>query len=157
MEEPPTVSLRRAAMSALFILFLSGLFATAANLLRDRSMDVFSPLPPLGVGDIGLLEARQLIGEPDVAFLDARSEEAYRSAHIPGSINVPHDRFYQLYPQLEERLRARTLITYCSSPRCTKGDIVSSYLTEKGNQDVRVMRPGFSAWFNSQLPMESGL
>ena len=157
MGEAPIVSFREATKSALLILILSGLSAVSANLLRSKPMDVFSPLPELKTNDIGLLEARHLLGNPDVVFLDARSEEAYRSAHVPGAINTPHDSLHKLYPQLEERLRAKIVVAYCSSPRCLKGDVVRAYLAKKGHRDVRVIRPGFSAWLNSRLPMESGL
>jgi len=90
-------------------------------------------------------------------FVDARDEEPFSQARIPGARNIPPGMFMDgIVQRLEGVDPASTLVVYCSTSTCPLADQLAQNLQLMGYGDVRVFGPGFSAWKNANGPVEEG-
>jgi len=62
------------------------------------------------------LKARQAGGAPPVV-VDVRSPEEFAAGHIPGAINIPHDRIAERAGELAAHKSGGNLVLYCRSGR----------------------------------------
>lgn len=157
LEEAPLISHYHALASALLLFLLSIAVTLSFRPLDNANPGSFDWITRLKENDVGLLKGRQFLISENTIFLDTRSERVYQFSHIPGALNLTLQNIDTLYTRAKRDLTGKTLITYCSSPRCPKADILRDYLVKKGHTDVRVLRPGFSAWHKEGLPLEHGL
>jgi rhodanese-related sulfurtransferase len=128
----------------------------------------------------GLLQSRRALGTtiaphvevrvPELSFeqfresrdrgatvVDARPGEAYRSSHIPGSINVPVTASLPELHRVYDTLDAdEPIVCYCATERCRWADIVASQLIHAGYRNVSVYRAGIMDWSERQLPLDVG-
>ncbi len=102
-------------------------------------------------------EARPLLDDAQVTFVDARPRDVFEAGHVTGAVNVPMDTGAIDAAATQWMQGTRTIITYCD----TNGDCASSkrlagLLAEAGLPDVRVLRGGMPAWLENQYPAEAG-
>ena len=102
-------------------------------------------------------EAREMIADTQVSFVDARPREAYEAGHVAGALSVPmetgaiDDRATQLVRG------ARVVITYCDTgSECASSRRLAGLLAEAGLPEVRVLRGGMPAWLENGYPAEAG-
>jgi rhodanese-related sulfurtransferase len=89
-------------------------------------------------------------------FLDARPEDFYRMAHIPGALPLPEDDFDGAFARLEPRLRSRfDIVVYCSGYGCEASHIVAGKLKERGIQ-AAILHEGWPAWTDAGYPTREG-
>jgi rhodanese-related sulfurtransferase len=98
------------------------------------------------------LQARLEAGD-DVTLVEALGPMYYDDAHLPGAINVPHDRVDELAPQLLPSLDA-TIVVYCSNTPCPNSAIASARLVQLGYTDVLEYVEGKQDWIEAGLPVE---
>lgn len=105
-----------------------------------------APMP-----EISLAEARELAGQPNVTFLDARLPRAYAAGHLPHAVNLP------IASGRAERERVLTsipanhkVIAYCQSKQCTWGHIMASHLSFRGHPGVAIYPGGWNEWHQHQ-------
>lgn len=112
---------------------------------------------PESVRWISQEQAKALVGDPLVKFVDCREREQFERGHVTGSMHlklwsgeVPPPLFGQLS-------RATTVITYCGGQgECQRSLEVAGLLQKKGLSDVRVLEGGMPAWLDLGYPAESG-
>jgi 3-mercaptopyruvate sulfurtransferase SseA len=163
---PPT--LRGAALEALRIALVAGCIAATLAILRGTpdvgALRAAEPAscgaPVLARPDVEWIEqedARALIFDPAVAFVDARPAEAFTAGHIAGATNVPMETG-AIDARTTELFRgARTVITYCdTSGDCAGSKRLAGLLAEGGLPDVRVLRGGLPEWLEHGYPAEAG-
>ena len=86
-----------------------------------------------------------------IAVIDVREEEDYRKGHIPGAVNLPHDRWQTL-----QGLRKDTLnVLYCYTQQCHLAATAAVEFAGKG-YSVMEMDGGFEAWKENELEVETG-
>ena len=73
-------------------------------------------------------------GPRDFTLVDARSEQAYDNAHLPGAISLKRD-----------PLPEGPLVVYCWGPGCNAATKACAQLTAQG-RDVKEMLGGFEYW-----------
>jgi 3-mercaptopyruvate sulfurtransferase SseA len=89
----------------------------AANAVPAATPPPASPAPseiPTPADDaprITLEEAKKAYDEGKAFIIDARAEEAYKSEHIKGAVNIRHD---NLDAMLKTIPKDKTVIVYCS-------------------------------------------
>ncbi len=154
----------------LVLLFLVALFATGCG----------SDGRPAEVGFEDYLvetgELARLLSSRDVVVVDARPEEDYRKAHIPGAVSLPKSRFredlktvleyksehgFAVPPETAERIFGeagvdeRTRVIVYDSLSFPDASIVWATLTYFGHRDVRVLNGGFEKWVREGRPVST--
>lgn len=103
---------------------------------------------------IGRDELKTLLdgAEPPV-LVEALPEKYFLERHLPGAINIPHDRVDELAPALLPD-RTRTVVVYCANAPCRNSGIAAARLAELGYADVRDYHEGKADWIEAGLPVE---
>ena len=91
-----------------------------------------------------------------VVLVEALPEPYYRKAHLPGALNLPHDRVDALAPALLPD-KAAEIVVYCANLPCPNSEIAADRLTELGYANVREYAEGKQDWIDAGFPTESGL
>jgi hydroxyacylglutathione hydrolase len=84
-------------------------------------------------------------------LLDVRSEDEWRSAHAPGSLNIP---VVNLTQRVAEIPRDHSVIVHCQTG--ARAAIAASLLRSAGLEDVKVFQGGFAEWQAAGEPQERG-
>ena len=109
------------------------------------------------IGWIEQSEARDLIDDVDVVFVDARSTADYETGHVPNAIAMPMDTGAIDEATASLVRGARSVIAYCdTSGECANSRRLAMLLSEDGAQNVRVLRGGIPEWLSNDYPAESG-
>lgn len=95
--------------------------------------------------------ATRMYNKENALFVDIRGENAYLTAHLPGSINVPVERIDQNAEKLN-RHKGRPIIVY-GEPGRGVGRALKS-LKGLGLDPVYELRGGLPAWQDASLPTE---
>ena len=97
----------------------------------------------------------KLDGGEDIVLVEALGEAHFEEAHLPGAINVPHDRVDELAPGHLPDKEAR-IVVYCSNAPCRNSGIASAHLAALGYENVCDYHEGKQDWIGAGLPTESG-
>ncbi|MFO0686472.1 MAG: rhodanese-like domain-containing protein [Sandaracinus sp.] len=109
------------------------------------------------IGWIEQNDARALVDDTEVVFVDARSLTDYEAGHIPNAIAMPMDTGAIEASTAALALGARTVVAYCdTNDDCASSRRLASLLAEDGARDVRVLRGGIPEWLSNDFPAESG-
>jgi rhodanese-related sulfurtransferase len=101
-------------------------------------------------------DARGLLMDPAVMFVDCRPREQYQSGHISGALSLPSDGDLQ-GAALSQLHSAQTIIAYCDARGgCESSHRLAARLRELGLPDVRILKDGLPAWLSAGYPAESG-
>jgi rhodanese-related sulfurtransferase len=93
---------------------------------------------------------RMLKTHQDVNVVDVREEEDYRKGHVPGAINLPHDK----WQTLEGLSKDKPNILYCYSMVCHLAATAAVQFAEKGFP-VMEMDGGFDEWKEHDLEIDT--
>ena len=100
-------------------------------------------------------ELEQAIAEGGVTVVEALPPMYFHDAHLPGAINVPHDRVRELAPALLPD-RDAAIVVYCANTPCQNSGIATRELIAMGYRDVREYAEGKQDWVEAGLPVETG-
>ncbi len=100
------------------------------------------------------LKAKMDVGE-GIVLIEALPPMYYEDAHLPGAINLPHDRVDELALRLLPD-RDREVVVYCSNLACQNSTIAANRLTQLGYARVRDYEEGKQDWIEAGLPVERG-
>ena len=98
------------------------------------------------------LQAR-IDGKEALVLIEALPESYYLKGHLPGALNLPHDRVRELAPALIPDMAAE-VVTYCASATCQNSHIAADTLRAMGYTNVRVYAEGKQDWVEAGLPLE---
>ena len=103
--------------------------------------------------DIGQVQAE--LRQGGALLVDARPQEAFLKATIPDSLSLPlHS---NLDIEILAKLRqARTVIVFCSDPRCQASKQLAVQLRSQGVLALRVFPGGVAEWRRAQRPLLPG-
>jgi rhodanese-related sulfurtransferase len=99
-------------------------------------------------------ELEEAIRAGGVVVVEALGRSHYDRGHIPGAVNIPHDRVEELAPRLLPD-RGAQIVTYCSDTACRNSGIARSRLLAMGYSDVRAYADGKEDWEAAGLPLEA--
>ena len=87
-----------------------------------------------------------------VTIIDVRSDDEYRTGHIPGAIHLPAD---ALSSRLDTIPSDRPVIAYCSMRHrgSSRSERVVTLLRESG-YDAKALEGGIPAWESATYPVE---
>jgi rhodanese-related sulfurtransferase len=108
-------------------------------------------------GVVTLAQIKEALDSGSATIIDARSVEEYEEGHIPGSINIPHDRIPEFVQTLNNEVSTDAhVICYCRSLTCDFSDLLATELKIIGYQDVSVFSGGWDEWSKAGYPVEKG-
>lgn len=87
-------------------------------------------------------------GTPDFTLVDARDAGAYREAHLPGAVSLPHA---GITAATAAALPPGLLVTYCWGPACNAATKAAAALAGHGRQ-VKEMIGGIEYWIREGRP-----
>lgn len=100
----------------------------------------------------GPVELSQILeSDEDIVVIDVREAEDYAKEHVPGSLNLPRDR----WPSFEGLRKDRTNIVICYSHVCHLAAKACVQFAGAGFP-VMEMDGGFEAWKENDLKIEKG-
>ena len=123
---------------------LAGYFDTDTIEAWRRSKGQLQTIPTLT-----LTQVSSQLRADHVTVVDVRGEGEWKSAHLPGSLNVPVG---SLDGRVNEIPRDRPLIVHCQTG--ARAAIAASLLRARGFTDVRLFPGGFAEWRAAGLPEE---
>ncbi|MFM2044675.1 MAG: hypothetical protein RLY86_3251 [Pseudomonadota bacterium] len=101
--------------------------------------------------DCADVEAAMAAATPGFVLVDVRGRKAFRTAHVPGAVNIP------VLDLAEKRLAeypADTLfVVYCAGPHCNGADKGALRVARMG-RPVKVMTGGMTGWADEGFPFE---
>jgi rhodanese-related sulfurtransferase len=99
----------------------------------------------------GPIELERMIrsGENNINVVDVRESEDFAKGHVPGAINLPH----QKWESLEGLQKNKTNILYCYTQTCHLAANACRLFASKG-YPVMEMDGGFKAWKDYDLDVE---
>lgn len=125
-----------AALAGILILSLCGAGASVAGSLAETTREE--------------LQA-QLAGAAAPLVLDVRTPAEYAAGHIPGAVNIPHDRVAARLGELRP-YREREIVLYCKSGR--RAGIAADVLAQAGFSRLRHLAGDMPGWSAQGLPVE---
>lgn len=134
------------------VLLLLGLAFLPAigQALYYRDAASWEKQPPVDAATVTLAEAESWGGA--VLWIDARPDEDFERAHIPGALPLNEDRWDELLRgMLVEWSPARKVVVYCSALTChTSHEVAERLRKEAGLKDVYVLGGGWEEWEKAQ-------
>jgi rhodanese-related sulfurtransferase len=97
----------------------------------------------------GPVELERALKEPNINVVDVRAAEDFAEGHIPGSVNLPQDRWETLQGLKKEK----TNVLVCYSHVCHLAATAAVKFAAEGFP-VMEMDGGFKAWKENELPVE---
>ncbi len=91
-----------------------------------------------------------------ITLVEALPPKYFDDAHLPGAINIPHDRVRELAPSLLPDKNA-PIAVYCASTECNNSRIATDLLRSLGYVDAREYVDGKRDWIEAGLPVESSV
>jgi len=95
------------------------------------------------------LVERQQQADGDLVVLDVRSPEEFAAGHVPGAVNIPHDRIAE---RLSEVPKDKDVVLYCQSGR--RAGIAAQVLAEQGYTRLFHLEGDIAAWKANGRPLE---
>ena len=80
-----------------------------------------------------------------IAWVDPRSEEEFKKAHIPGAVNIPFGGPFERLASQELR-GVNAIVVYATSVQDVLGTAASKRLIELGYQPVYTLKGGLRQW-----------
>lgn len=105
---------------------------------------------------VSLEEARDMVDNSDILFIDARPVTSYKVAHLPGAINVPYNS-KDIDARVSDLDKDQSIVVYCYSKRCNMARLLGSKLSQLGFKRVALFDDGISVWQKHKYPIESSI
>jgi phage shock protein E len=108
-------------------------------------------------GIVTLGQMKELHDAGMAIIIDARSPTEYEEGHIPGAINIPHDRIPEFMEVLNNEVSMEAqVVVYCRSVTCDFSDLLATEMKVIGYQNVSVFSGGWDHWTKAGYPVEKG-
>jgi rhodanese-related sulfurtransferase len=121
----------------------------------DADSTAASTTPREGV--VTLEQLKQLFDSGAAVIIDARSTAEYEEGHIPGAVNIPHDRIPEFMDVLNTEVPTDAqVVCYCRSVTCDFSDLLATEMKVIGYQSVSVFSGGWDEWTKAGYPTETG-
>lgn len=124
------------------LVFVAGLLTTLRLLFSG-----FTP-PELPGGDERWIQVESARSLDDTLWIDARDQEAYQKAHVPGALSLnPNNWESRIGEVLEAWQPGQPIVVYCDGGACkTSSEVASILHKDYGFEDVYVLKNGWEAW-----------
>ena len=90
-------------------------------------------------------------GDQPMIVIDVRKSGEYKSGHVPGALNIPHDKLQKKLDKLES---ANGVVLYCINGRRTK--LAEQTLIENDIDNVFHLEGGLMGWRQAGYKVKTG-
>ena len=151
--------LKAALKEAVIIFTAVSVFALLFNHFRVSGIalvgDWSNEISGAGFLRISLKEAQKEFQQGRAVFLDVRSQARYQQGHIPRSLSLPYESFYESFPAIKAKILPNMkIITYDEGKEFFFGEDLAGLLRGLGFKDIRVFLDGWSQWEEANFPVE---
>jgi len=102
-------------------------------------------------------EIRSLLAaKAPVTLIEALPEKYYAQGHLPGAINLPHDKVRERAPSLLPD-KSAFIVVYCANTPCQNSAIAARILDALGYTNVAEYVEGKQDWIEAGFPLETPL
>lgn len=102
-------------------------------------------------GSLPLIQPEQLNRSPDnYVVIDVRSAEEFHSSHIPGAINIPHNKISEHIEAITS-WSTKPIVVHCKSGY--RAWLAEKELLALGVQNLHHLAGDFNAWQDKKLPV----
>ena len=146
------MNIKRSCIEALGILAFAAALGLGANFFRSDGLSLIRENPvhhtASGNGseteDFFTIELfLEAMKRPGSVVLDARPEEDFDEAHIPGALNLPEEVCAEEFPYVLQDLPFdQEIIIYCSGIDCGSAEEVAAFLSDVGYTNTKVYLGG---------------
>lgn len=88
-----------------------------------------------------------------ITLVEALPPKYFDEGHLPGAINIPHDRVRELAPSLLPDRQA-LIAVYCASTSCRNSKLATEALRSLGYSNALEYVAGKQDWVEAGLPLE---
>jgi len=92
--------------------------------------------------------------DPGFVLLDVRGPALYEKGHVPGALNIPHEKLVAL--KLRGFSAGTLFVTYCAGPHCNGAARGAARLARLG-YPVKIMAGGITGWIDEGFELARGL
>lgn len=93
-------------------------------------------------------------GDP-ITIVEALPEKYFLAEHLPGALNLPHDKVRERAPELLPDKDA-LIVVYCANTACQNSRIATQTLQQMGYENAHEYVEGKQDWIEASFPVESG-
>lgn len=97
---------------------------------------------------LSVLDAQQLLQQPNTVLVDIRDLQSYRLAHAPAAFHLTNDTMVTLMDEVDFE---QPVLVMCYHGVSSQG--AAQYLANQGYEQVYSIDGGFEAWRSEALPM----
>jgi rhodanese-related sulfurtransferase len=134
----------RSIRQALLLITLASVPAIGqAVYFRDR-VSWQSPIP---TSELVTVDRARAWGD-NAIWVDARPDDEFARAHVPGAVSLNEDRWNELLPQFLQRWSPeKHIVVYCSAESCNAAREVAKRLRDEAQlKSVFVLQGGWEEW-----------
>jgi rhodanese-related sulfurtransferase len=147
---------------AAIILIAAVIIALTVNALRPNGMSLLNngqkenaTVQTGTVKEMDIQSAMAAYKSQKALFVDARSQDEFKSGHIRGAANLPEQEFQNWIEKILHEIDPGTeIIVYCSGIECSQAKDLAENLFQTGFIHVSYFSGGFSQWREYNLPVE---
>lgn len=104
---------------------------------------------------ISLDQFKRLRGQQRGVLIDARAQDDYRKAHIPGARNYFGDESEKYFEEIVQIPRDSLIIIYCNNPECHLGRSLAEFMSAFDFKQVVLYDDGWDGWLKAGMPVDS--
>ena len=138
---------------------------TLKNSQPGETNSVESRFEANGLKLVSFEETARLFSDPRrsqevIIFVDARNDEHFRQAHIPGAYQFDHYHPLDYLPKVLPACQtAEQIVVYCTGGNCEDSEFAALALIQTGvpKERLTVFLGGITEWTNHAQPIETGL
>lgn len=97
---------------------------------------------------------KNLDSNVSMTIIEALPKKYFKSGHLPGALNIPHDEIRQKAPEMLADTDA-FIVVYCASAECQNSKIAMNTLQQMGYSNVHEYVEGKNHWLEAGFPVES--
>jgi rhodanese-related sulfurtransferase len=95
-----------------------------------------------------------LVSKTRVTLVEALPEGSYAKGHLPGAINIPHDKVRERAASMLPD-RSALIVVYCANTPCQNSAIAARSLDALGYTNIAEYVEGKQDWVEAGLPLEA--
>ncbi|MEJ2545376.1 MAG: rhodanese-like domain-containing protein [Calditrichaceae bacterium] len=132
----------------IIIIFISILAALVFNYVNEQQIAIlYHPYKFDNDKQLTVAQIKKIHKHKEVLFIDARTEDEYKSGHIPDAINIPADMGRSAKMEMLSKIpKDLHVIVYCENAQCNMAERLAKEMQYLKYTSVTVFKGGWEEW-----------